>query len=219
MCFFMERKITALKVQKNNTSRMNVYLDGSFAFGISRFVGARLSVGQVLNEETIKDLLNEDIQEKAYQKALRYIQYRSRSEQEITKKLQEAEYDEKLISYVIQRLKEHQMAGDLTFARAWVENRTNLRPRSHRMLQMELRQKGVDEEIIDSVLEESPEDDELATALAKKYCSRLVGYDWPDFRKRLFGYLMRKGFDYSVTNDVVQSLWDKMQANGSLGEN
>jgi regulatory protein len=208
----MDKKITSLKVQKKDPSRINVYLDDSFAFGISRIVGAWLQVGQVLDEEKISQLLEDDQKEKAYQKALRFIQYRYRSEKEINDKLKEADFSDQLISEIIQRLKENQLCGDLDFARMWVENRCSLRPRSHRLLRMELRQKGIDENIIDKVLTNSPQDDELAKALAEKYLSRLHGYDWQDFQKRLSGYLVRKGFDYSVTREVVQDIWNAVQA-------
>lgn len=208
----MEKKITSLKVQKNDRSRINVYLDDTFAFGVSRIVGAWLHVGQMLDEQKITQLLDDDQKEKAYQKALQFIQYRFRSEKEIYEKLQASGFSNQLISEIIQRLKDDQLCGDMEFARLWVENRCSLRPRSHRMLRNELRHKGIDEAIIDKALTDTPNDYDLAKALAEKYVSRLHDYDWPEFQKRLSGYLMRKGFDYSVTREVVKEIWGEVQA-------
>ncbi len=81
----MEKKITALETQKNNPDRMNVYLDEEFAFGISRFVGAWLSVGQIIDEIKIKALIRDDDIERAFQFSLRYIAYKQRTETEVVK--------------------------------------------------------------------------------------------------------------------------------------
>ena len=41
-CVFLMKKITALTVQKKNPNRVNVHLDGEFAFGLARIVAAWL---------------------------------------------------------------------------------------------------------------------------------------------------------------------------------
>ena len=83
----MERKITALQAQKRNPQRVNVYLDGEFAFGLSRITAAWLQIGQVLSEEKIVELQAADEIEVAYQKALHYLSFRTRSEDEVRKNL------------------------------------------------------------------------------------------------------------------------------------
>ena len=55
-CLPMTRKITALKVQKRNKNRVNVYLDNEFAFGLSRIVAGWLKTGQELSEEKILEI-------------------------------------------------------------------------------------------------------------------------------------------------------------------
>src|SRR5574340_1235861 len=122
--------ITALKVQKRNPNRVNVYLDGEFAFGLARIVAAWLRVGMMLSDEKIEALQIQDAGEAAYQQALRFISYRPRSEMEIRKKLVEKGTDEKVIEVVSTRLKNAELMGDEQFARTWVENRSTFRPRS-----------------------------------------------------------------------------------------
>ena len=196
-----------------------MYLDGEFAFGLSRIVAAWLYIGQVLDDEKIVALQDEDTREKAYQRALQILNYRSRSEKEIVDKLKDAGYSEKVVDYVTRRLKDLNLLGDLKFARTWTENRASLRPRSRRMLRMELKQKGVDEQTIEQALEDAPDDTELAESLAEKYQNRLRDTEWPDFQKKLGSYLMRKGFDYPTTKDVVRAQWEKLQAENYSGEN
>jgi hypothetical protein len=64
--YIMERKITAIAIQKRNRERVNIYLDGEYAFGLARIVAAWLQVGQFLSEEKIVDLQSEDGQESVY---------------------------------------------------------------------------------------------------------------------------------------------------------
>ncbi|MCE5207678.1 MAG: RecX family transcriptional regulator [Chloroflexi bacterium] len=203
----MESKITALKAQKRDPSRINVYLNGKFAFGIDRLVGAWLTVGQVMDAEKIEKLVQADTLEKAYQKALNFLGYRVRSEAEIRQKLHEAGYDEELIDHVITRLLNSRLAGDSAFAQNWIENRSNFRPRSRRMLRMELRQKGVEESVIDEALENAPDETEMARKVGQKYANRLHDADKVVFCKKMTDYLLRKGFDFSIARDLAMQLW------------
>lgn len=205
-------KITALKVQKRNPSRVNVYLEGEFAFGLARIVAAWLKVGMELSEDKISALQAKDACEAAYQQALHFLSYRPRSEMEVRKKLIEKGTDEVVVETVMIRLLEAQLLGDEEFARVWVDNRTAFRPRSHRMLRYELKQKGVEEEIIQSALTEAENEPELAYLAGRQYARRLAGLDWELFRKRLGGFLSRRGFTYGTIAPVIRRIWDESQS-------
>ena len=144
----MEQKITALKAQKRNPNRVNIYLDGLYAFSASRIVAAWLEVGQVLDEDKIATLKTQDFKEIALEKALHFISYRSRSEKEVLQKLTDKGFSEKEIDEVLERLRTTGLVADNQFARNWVEDRSTFRPRSRRLMTMELHQKGVADEDI-----------------------------------------------------------------------
>ncbi len=215
----MDKTISALKVQKKNPERINVYLDGEFAFGLSRIVAAWLTVGQKLSEEKIRQLLSEDTIEKGYQRALTLLQYRTRSEAEICSKLSGSSFDDDVISRVIERLKTNGLLGDMAFAKNWVENRAVFRPRSHKLIKMELRQKGVDDQIIETALQDAPKEEVLALQLARKHLARVQNLDRMSFRKKMNDYLLRRGFPYSVIRDVVEQLWSEVQPEGEISAN
>ncbi len=211
----MDQEITALKAQIKNPNRISVYLDGEYAFGLARIVAAWLRIGQRLSEEEVNRLKQQDTQEVAYQKALHFLGYRPRSEAEIQRKLSEQGYDEKVVTGTIQRLKENGFLGDAQFARDWVENRTTFRPRSKRMLAIELRQKGVEEEVIERALAETGDEENLAHQTAIKYAHRLAGADWETFRKRLGAYLMRRGFSYGTIAPILRQVWEETHASAA----
>jgi regulatory protein len=211
----MEQEITALKAQKKNPNRINVYLDGEFAFGLARIVAAWLRIGQVLSEGEIERLKQQDTLEVAYQKMLHFISYRPRSQAEVQRRLNEHGYLAPVVEATIQRLKENQLLSDTQFAQTWVENRSAFRPRSKRMLAMELRQKGIEDDAIEQALAGTEDESSLAYQAAVKYARRLAGVDWETFRKRLGAYLMRRGFSYGTISPVLRQVWDETHLAGS----
>ena len=213
----MERKITAIEPQKKNPERVNIYLDGKFTIGVNGILAAWLKVGQSLNEAKLNELMEADGIESAYQKALHFISYRPRSIAEVRKNLAARDIPEDLIDETIQRLKNNSVLNDLNFAREWVTNRKDLQPRSRLALRMELRQKGIADEVIQQVLDEIVDDDALALLAAKKYSYRLEGLDLSEFRKKLYAYLSRKGFNFSSINPVLTSVWSDLHPTDNHG--
>ncbi len=99
------KKITALEVQKRNPNRVNVHLDGEYAFGLARIVAAWLKVGDTLDDARIQKMQVEDSRERALQQALLFLSYRVRSEAEIRKNLKKHEIPEGIIEETISRLR------------------------------------------------------------------------------------------------------------------
>ncbi|MCB0101828.1 MAG: RecX family transcriptional regulator [Anaerolineales bacterium] len=202
------KKITALEVQKKNPNRVNIHLDGEFAFGLARITAAWLKIGDILSDEKITQLQNEDARERALQQALLFLSYRARSEKEIRQNLKKHEYPEEAIEYTMTRLRDNRLANDNEFAQAWVENRNTFRPRSRRALTMELRQKGLDEETINNAVSDIDEET-LAYEAAQKRAPRFLGLEWNEFRKKLSEYLARRGFPYPVAASVITKIWNE----------
>lgn len=206
----MKRKITAIKTQKRNSQRVNIYLDGEFAFGLSRIVAARLQIGKELDKEKIVSLKAQDQEEKAYQRVLNYLSYRLRSEQEVRQFLKRHEFSDLTIDAVIQRLHSSGLVDDHMFAELWVENRLEFRPRGRRALAAELRQKGINNNIIDDVLHDI-DDNEVALQLAQKQASKYEQLDWQEFRRKLSAYLARRGFYYQTIAPIVKQIWSELE--------
>lgn len=207
------RKITALQVQKRNPNRVNIHLDGEYAFGLARVVAAWLKEGQLLDEEKIAKLQAEDARERAMQQAMLFLSYRARSEKEIRQNLSKHEIPDAVIEETIERLRRSGFANDKQFASAWVENRSTFRPRGRRALTIELRQKGIDEAFIQSALEDVDEE-VLAYEAGQKKARKLRVQDWSEFRKKMSEFLARRGFSYSVIAPIVSRLWTEIHPEG-----
>jgi regulatory protein len=193
----MAGTITALKFQKRNKERVNVYLDGEYAFGLNAIEAARLCKGQVLSDAEITTLKAEDEQNRAFDQAVRFLSYRPRSRVEVERYLGGKGFVGELVANVVARLEHANYLDDEAFARFWVENRERFKPRSQRALRYELRQKGVSNQIIARVLN-GLDDEAAAWHAVESRLSRWTNLPREELRKKVTGYLSRRGFDYGT---------------------
>ena len=207
----MAGRVTALEPQKRARDRVNVYLDGEFAFGLASFVAANLKIGSQLSDEAIAELRAADGVERAHNRALNFLSYRPRSEAEIREYLigkaspSGEPISEDVIDEVVRRLDRAGLLDDAEFARYWCENRARFRPRGKRMLRYELRQKGVASGLIEDVLEDY---DEMAAVqkVAREQARRLRHLPPDTFRRRLYGRLARRGFSSYLIQEALETL-------------
>ena len=206
----MAGRITALAPQRGRRERLNVFLDGRFAFGLDQEVAARagLRVGMVLDEADVARLRDDDEAARFYSDALRYLSFRPRSASEMERYLRRRGADETALTVAMERLHRAGLVDDEAFARYWVENRGAFSPRGARALQAELRAKGVDQARIAEVLDEKDEgEDERAYQAGLKRLRLLARCDEDEFRKRLCAFLQRRGFDYETARATAERLW------------
>ena len=137
------RIITDLKPQKRAKNRVNVFLDGEFAFGLALQHSYDLNVGQALSTMDVTRLRAADEVDQAYHRALRFLEYRPRSVEEVRRRLSLHGLSTEVVKEVLKRLAKVKLIDDAAFAAFWLENRSTFRPRGRRALRMELRLKGV----------------------------------------------------------------------------
>jgi regulatory protein len=208
-------RITDIQQQQRNPERVNVFLDGAFAFAISREDAMMhgLRIGRELTVDEVGEFRAHDLVSKATESALRLLAVRPRAEQELRDRLKRKEYEPATIDLAIERVRNWGYLDDADFARRWVDNRLEYRPRSKRMLELELRQKGVDRETIETTMEETDIDEvAAATELARKAFAKMSGLDPVAARRRITGQLARRGFDYGTIRSALE------QALGSIDE-
>ncbi|MEM9773694.1 MAG: RecX family transcriptional regulator [Chloroflexota bacterium] len=201
--------ITALTAQKRRKDRVNLFLDGDYAFSLSIVNAAWLRVGQELSPEKIASLKQEDEYERGKEIALRLITNRPRSKKEVLDRMREKDVDEAVRDRVITRMEELDLLDDEAFARYWIDQRARFKPRGIPLLRQELQQKGVDRQIISDLLQELDNSAAVMQAAEKKARS-LSHYQEDQFRKKLTGFLQRRGFHYEEIRDTVNELWQRV---------
>lgn len=203
--------ITGIEPQKNK-NRVNIFLDGKFAFGASLEMVLRhgLRAGKELSEEKLKEFKKESNTEKIHAKALRFATLRPRSEKEIKLWFKRKGTDTQEAPVVFNRLKSLKLADDEAFARWWILQRSQFRPKGKIALTAELKQKGVGRKIIERVLEaqEVPEK-ELAREAAVKKLTRLSRLPVEKKKQKLLSFLGRRGFSWETAKDAVDEILQK----------
>ena len=206
------RKVTALRAGKGRRKRVNIFLDGEYAFSLEAEVAVKegLRVDQELSPERIEEITSANNYRRCYDAAALFISYRPRSEPELRERLRRRNFPAESIDAVVARMKEQGLVDDTAFARFWTENRDSFSPRSQWLTGMELRRKGVSEEIIQQAVG-ILNDEDSAYRAARKKARNLPRYDFQNFFRRLGEHLQRRGFSYGVIKSTVNRLWNELE--------
>lgn len=205
-------RITALTPQRGRRDRLNIFVEGRFALGVDAETAALagLRVGLELDEAAIERLRDDDEAARFHNDALRFLSFRPRSAVEVERYLRRRGADERILAATMERLRRVGLVDDAAFARYWVENRGAFSPRGARALHAELRAKGVAPEGIDEALGETGEgEEERAYQAGRKRLRLLARLDEDEFRRRMYGFLQRRGFDYETTRSATDRLWSE----------
>jgi regulatory protein len=210
-------KITALKTNKRTDQQVNMFLDGKFAVKLDSELAVKkgLKVGEEISDDRIKELTEDTELARGLNIAYLFLSYRPRSEAEMKDRLRRRGYEDSKIEIIINKLKEQNLLDDTAFAQFWKENRDTFRPRSQRLTRLELKKKGVADEIIKEVTDDS-DDMQSAYQAALHKAQHLPNQDYEVFRRRLGDYLKRRGFGYTVISQTVKRLWQEMKEPGNI---
>ncbi len=202
--------VTDLTTQKRNQERLNVFIDGRYAFSLALEAAADLKIGQSLSEARIAALKTADSLAQAKNQAVRLLSYRPRSVQEVARKLAEKGYDEAVIDQVVQHLQEVDLLNDRAFADYWVEQRQTFKPRSRLALQHELNQKGISRRVIETAVAVVDEDEAAYRAVSANLW-RWRNLSQEQFKQKVGQYLQRRGFNYDTIRPVLQRTWQAVE--------
>lgn len=199
--------VTLLERQKGRR-RVNVHLDGAFAFSLATelVIQHGLREGQILDDAAADALRDADARQRCIESALRLVARRPRSERELRDALRQRRFERPHIDSAIARLRTMGYLDDAAFARFWVETRDTSSPRSGRLLRSELRGRGVDASTA-SEATAAIEDDDAAYRAASRRLRSFAGLEEEAFRRRLGGFLLRRGFSYPVAERTVSRCW------------
>lgn len=200
--------VTAIKPQKSK-KRVNVYLDGKFAFGIDldNLVKFKIKEGAFIDDPQVESIILASQSQKIWDKLLRFSALRPRSEKEIKDWFKRKKIPESLRTKYLKRLKKLDFVDDFKFARFWIEQRLSFRPKPKMVLSQELKQKGVSEEIIKEVLSSFKIDElEQAKKLIEKLYRRWKGLSEIEFKNKATAFLLRRGYSLEIVREALSLL-------------
>lgn len=145
-------------------------------------------------------------QKRAIEYALWLLGRRARTQKEIEKKLQDKEYSQADVSYVISRLCELEFINDLEYAKNYIRQSKIIKPKGKYRLTQELLRRGVEKETITSALAEEfgDEEQELVERTLRSYFKKVQNLPREKQYNRAMGYLLRRGFTLDESKKAVK---------------
>lgn len=153
-----------------------------------------------------------DLFQKFYDRALRFLSYRPRSQKEITDFLAKKKVAPIVVTKILQKLKQQDLVNDQEFAKWWIEQRTRFHPRGLRVIKLELRQKGISSELIEKILSNGDIEilgEEAVKKLIIKKIARYQGLPKRELYQKLSQFLLRRGFSWETAKDVIDEVLKK----------
>ena len=194
------------KIEPVTKAKYKVFLDEQFAFVLYKGELSRYKIQEdaQLSEETIKEIKKEILEKRAKLRAMHLLERMDRTEAELYTKLKRDLYPEDIIEIAMQYVKSFGYIGDKGYARRFVESRQG--SKSKLEIKMSLLQKGISKEIVSEVLEAyyDGQDESMAIQrlLDKKRFSAETATE--EGKRKIYGYLMRKGFSYEEIRRVIK---------------
>lgn len=196
-------EITAITPQVKDKRRCNIYVDGRFCCGLTleATVKNRLKVGQTISQERLSEIQLESEKQTALDKALTHLSATRKTEKDIRKFLRDKGYLSAVEDFVVEKLRSYNFVNDGEYAESYVESAA--KRKGSRLIRMELKNKGISEQEIESAMEllGSEQEEETAKEILQKYM-RGKSVDLQTLQKA-FRYLMSKGFSYETAKSAI----------------
>ncbi len=151
----------------------------------------------------------EKSRKRTLQRAVNLLAAKPRSIGELRQRLSEKPWaTEDAVEYALEKLKEHKYLDDANFAETFANYRIKQKPMGRSRVAMDLTRKQVDRDTanaaLDKVFEETPEQELIDEAINRYTRTRGMPQD-RQASKRLYDYLMRRGFSYDLIASHVRA--------------
>lgn len=201
--------ITKIEVQQKNEDRVNIYLDDKFFMGVYKEIVYTLGIkkGQEIDEEKLKEFLNQEMYIKAKNKALTILSKCDQSEKNLKIKLLN-NFDEDVVDNVIDFLKKYNFINDETLASKITNTNVKLNKYGKNRIKQNLYTKGIDKNTINDAVSKVDENIEFENAmyLAKKRYERVKNEEKTKIYRKIAQHLTSKGFEYDTVKRVLSKL-------------
>lgn len=147
--------------------------------------------------------------QKLLDKVYRFISFRPRSEKEVSLYLKKRKISLVDQEKIFALLKEQKLLDDEGFVHWWIEQRAAFRPKGKRGLTYELRQKGIDRNLVQRVLNQTVDEFSLASAVFEKKKKNYQNLLPEEFRQKIIAILARRGFSWETIKKVLDKFSKK----------
>src|SRR5215208_193566 len=219
--------ITGIVASPRREGRFELMVDGRPAATVSLDIVERLQlrVGETLVEARQSAVEAAAAELRTYDRALNLLAFRPRSSRELKRQLVRKGEPEAFADAAVARLTANGLLNDAEFARQFARSKVVGKGMSKRRLEQELYRKGVERETATDAIGEVLSDEDVDEAgmldrLARKKARTLMALDPAARRRRLYGFLARRGHEPDAIRRAIDSalVGDEEGEEGEEGE-
>lgn len=210
-------KITKVLPGKYRKQYCSVFIDDEYAARLHSDViqQEKIQSGKELSEAQWDEIKRIEQKKEALEYSYLLLNFRERSEKEMSERLRRKGFSPEIIHAVLEELKEKQIIDDKKFAQNFTESKLkSSKMIGEQRIQQELYKKGIKNEtakaMLQKIKDENPEtvlsEDERAYQSLLKRKTQIKEIDPRTLKRRLYGYLLRKGFSYDSVEKALHRL-------------
>ena len=197
-------KVTDVQPQKNDNSRVSIFIDGEYAFSLDEVdaLVMGIKIGIEIDRERLSKMLFSSKFAKAKDAALKLISRKSVCRKMVEDLLLEKKFENEIIEAVCNELETLGYIDDYSYALLFVEYASE-KLWGERKIRYELGAKGISKTIIEEVVSDAfvADSNTLANIISEKY----RGLDFKDIKvkQKIQRFLVARGFDFSDINEAI----------------
>jgi regulatory protein len=209
--------ISAVAPQKKKKDRYNIYIDGEYAASLGAEACAVFGIraGAEIAPDKLHDAVREDNRRYAFDSAIAMLARKRYARAEIVSRLTEKGIDSDAIDTAIDMLAGYGYIDDAAYANDYVESAITAGRYGRKVVAYKLRQKGVDDDIVDSAMAAYTDDiehDIAARQVSALRAQHTGGHSAEaglrrglqnDARQKIYATLARRGFSYDIISSLL----------------
>ena len=204
----MKKRLTDIQIDKEIPARRILYLDGAYFDSVDAGCIPKLGlrIGLEIELEVLQKLIEADEGMRAKGYALELLSDQTYSKNQMIRQLGQKGFSPEAIDMTLEDLEQLGHIKDEQFAKKWVDRRQRSRPKGKRMLEQELANQNIDKATVDRVISgiDDAEEANIALGLAQKQVKRYQSLPSQVAKRRLHGFLLRRGFSYETIQAVIE---------------
>lgn len=196
--------ITDIKQAKGKKARCHIYIDNNFVCTLNEFTifKYKIKVGQEITQQELENIAFENEASEAFELAVDLISKTQKTRKQVYDYLKSKGYLPKLCENTVDKLASYHYINDEVYAKNYVN--CYLNKYGKKKMRFALQQRGIENSIIDKVLEDMQPQEDVVLGLAIKFMKNRE-YTQQNFEK-LYRHLASKGFDWDLINNAVYQI-------------
>ncbi len=202
-------EITAVEPRRKGL--VQLYLDGEPAVKLDRetFLVSGLGPGDRLDDTQLCQLIQASDARRAKEKALYLLGHRSHSKKELIEKITRTTAGREAAQAAADRMEELGLIDDQAYGRNLAKELFRQRGYGARRVKHELRLKGIQEELIEELLEEFGGEDQAVENIRRILEKKYAGWQEDEkLKRRAYGALQRYGYSYEEIREGMRGTWE-----------